>query len=81
MPGLEIIDLDNGCCGMSGTYGFKKEKYAISMKIGHDLFAGINECKPDQVISECATCRLQIEQGTKYHSFHPVEIFAQIFCR
>jgi glycerol-3-phosphate dehydrogenase subunit C len=80
-PGLEIVDVDSGCCGMSGTYGFKKEKYDISMKIGQTLFEGINECKPDQVISECATCRLQIEQGTKYKALHPVEVFAQFFCR
>lgn len=81
IPGLEIVDVDNGCCGMSGTYGFKNEKYDISMKIGQALFASINECNPDQVITECATCRLQIEQGTKQQTFHPVEIFAQIFCR
>ncbi|WP_094606135.1 Anaerobic glycerol-3-phosphate dehydrogenase subunit C [Sporomusa silvacetica DSM 10669] len=79
-PCLEIIDVDNGCCGMSGTYGFKKEKYDISMKIGQALFDGINECKPDMVITECATCRLQIQHGTKYKALHPVEVFAQIFC-
>lgn len=80
-PSLEIVDVDNGCCGMSGTYGFKKEKYDISMKIGQALFEGINECNPDQVITDCATCRLQIKHGTKYKTSHPVEVFAQIFCR
>lgn len=77
LSGIEIIDLDKGCCGMSGTYGYKKEKYDISMEIGQSLFDGINQCKPDQVITECATCRMQIEHGTKYKALHPVEIFTQ----
>lgn len=78
ISGLEVVDLDNGCCGMSGTYGFKQEKYNISMEIGENLFNAINEYNPDQVITECATCRMQIQHGTQYKALHPVEVFAQI---
>lgn len=74
---INILDVDSGCCGMSGTYGFKKEKYDISMKIGQPLFQRLAECNPGKVISECATCRLQIEQGSGYQAVHPVEIFAE----
>jgi len=81
IPGLEVIDLDAGCCGMSGTYGFRQEKYDISMKIGENLFKAINENKPDQVVTECATCRMQIEHGTQYKALHPAEVFAQILSR
>ena len=78
IPGLEVVDLDCGCCGMSGTYGFKKEKYDISMEVGMNLFNAIDDYNPDQVITECATCRMQIQHGTKYKALHPVEVFAQI---
>ncbi len=78
IPGLEVVDLDTGCCGMSGTYGFRQEKYDISMGIGEKLFTAINENKPDQVITECATCRIQIEHGTQYKALHPLEVFVQI---
>lgn len=78
IPGLEVADLDAGCCGMSGTYGFRTEKYDISMRIGENLFTAIKEYKPDQVISECAGCRMQIEHGTKAQTLHPVEVFAQM---
>lgn len=76
--GLEVVDLDAGCCGMSGTYGFRTEKYNISMGIGDNLFTVINEYKPDLVISECAGCRMQIEHGTQSQTLHPVEVFVQI---
>lgn len=81
IPGLDVVDLDAGCCGMSGTYGFRQEKYDISVKIGENLFNAIKENKPDQVISECATCRMQIEHGTQYKALHPLEVFAQILSR
>jgi len=81
IPGLEVVDLDAGCCGMSGTYGFRQEKYDISMKIGENLFKAINENIPNQVVTECATCRMQIEHGTKFKALHPVEVFAQILSR
>lgn len=79
IAGLQVSDLDCGCCGMSGTYGFKQEKYAISMAIGQDLFNSVMACCPDQTVTECATCRLQIRHGTGYPALHPVEIVAQLF--
>lgn len=81
IEGLDVVDLDAGCCGMSGTYGFRQEKYDISVKIGENLFKAIMENKPDQVISECATCRMQIKHTTKYKALHPLEVLAQILSR
>ncbi|HEX3031447.1 MAG TPA: heterodisulfide reductase-related iron-sulfur binding cluster, partial [Bacillota bacterium] len=82
VPGLEVLDLEAGCCGMSGTYGFRTEKYAISMGIGANVFTAIKEYQPDQVISECAGCRMQIEHGTQAETLHPVEVLDQILeCR
>nr|WP_092074408.1 anaerobic glycerol-3-phosphate dehydrogenase subunit C [Dendrosporobacter quercicolus]NSL49897.1 anaerobic glycerol-3-phosphate dehydrogenase subunit C [Dendrosporobacter quercicolus DSM 1736]SDM93823.1 glycerol-3-phosphate dehydrogenase subunit C [Dendrosporobacter quercicolus] len=78
IAGLQVSDIDCGCCGMSGTYGFKQEKYDISMAIGQALFAAVEEYNPDQAVTECATCRLQIRHGTGYPALHPVEIVAQI---
>ena len=38
LPQLTIIDTHAACCGIAGTYGYKKEKYKISMEIGMPLF-------------------------------------------
>ncbi len=79
IPGVIVEDIDAGCCGMSGTYGFKQERYAVSMKIGRQLFDRINESRPQIVATECATCQMQIEHGTAFKAIHPVEILLQAY--
>lgn len=79
VPGLKLELADAGCCGMSGNYGFKGDKYEISMKIGENLFRRIKEQGADEVISDCGTCRLQIQHGTQAKTCHPVEILAKAY--
>jgi len=76
VPGLEVIDLAAGCCGMAGTFGLKAESYEFSLKVGEPLFRRIREEAPDLVASECSTCRLQIGQATGLPTVHPVELLA-----
>ena len=79
IPGVTIEDMDAGCCGMSGTYGFKKEKSEVSMAIGQQLFDRITAIHPQMIATECATCQMQIEHGTKFKAIHPVEIMLQAY--
>jgi glycerol-3-phosphate dehydrogenase subunit C len=74
IPGIEVEEMAADCCGMAGTFGFKEEKHQISMDIGEELFAAIRAYKPELAVSECATCRMQIEHGTSIEALHPVEI-------
>ena len=74
VPGIEIEEMKADCCGMAGTYGFKNEKYQISIDIGRELFERIKEYKPDAVVSECGSCQMQIEYGTGLTALHPAEI-------
>jgi glycerol-3-phosphate dehydrogenase subunit C len=78
IPNLQIEDLDAGCCGMSGTFGFKEEKYKISMDIGQRLFDSIRDVNPQMVVTECATCRMQIEHGVKIKTIHPAELLLDL---
>jgi glycerol-3-phosphate dehydrogenase subunit C len=79
IPGVTVDDLNAGCCGMSGTYGFKEEKYKVSMAIGAGLFERIGELKPQLVATECATCQMQIEHGTKLRAVSPLEILLEAY--
>ncbi len=79
VPGVEIEDLNAGCCGMSGTFGFKEEKYPVSMEVGSELFAGIRASAPQAVVSECATCQMQIEHGTGVKAMHPVDLLLNAY--
>ena len=76
IPGVSLTVLDSGCCGIAGTYGFKKENYAYSQAIGKPVFDQINALAPDFVCSECDTCKWQIEMTTGYKVLNPVVILA-----
>ncbi len=79
VPGVEVEPADAGCCGMSGNYGFKQDKYEISMKIGARLFDKIRGSEADKVISDCGTCRFQIAHGSGKKPCHPIEILAKAY--
>lgn len=77
--GLNIVNADAGCCGMSGNYGFHKDNYETSMKVGQDLFNAINADDYHKVVCDCGTCRLQIEHGTEVQAVHPIQILAKAY--
>ncbi|MGF1685470.1 anaerobic glycerol-3-phosphate dehydrogenase subunit C [Photobacterium japonica] len=76
IPGLEVTVLDSQCCGLAGTYGFKTENYETSMAIGNDLFKQIKRAKADFAITDCETCKWQIEENTDLDTIHPVSLLA-----
>jgi Fe-S oxidoreductase len=57
------VNLNAGCCGLSGTFGLKTDNFEMSMKIGSTLFNRINREKPDVVTTSCGVCQTQIRQG------------------
>ncbi|MGL4925417.1 MAG: anaerobic glycerol-3-phosphate dehydrogenase subunit GlpC [Plesiomonas shigelloides] len=77
IPGLELIMLDSQCCGIAGTYGFKSENYDTSQAIGAPLFRQIEESGVDFVVSDCETCKWQIEMSTSKRCEHPITVLAQ----
>ncbi|MBQ9548809.1 MAG: anaerobic glycerol-3-phosphate dehydrogenase subunit C [Bacteroidales bacterium] len=76
IPGVEVIELEPRCCGIAGTFGFKKENYAWSQAIGQGLFDAIREIAPDYVVTECETCKWQIEMSTGVPVLNPVSLLA-----
>ena len=76
IPGLDLIILFSECCGIAGTYGFKKEYYKISQDVGRDLFKAIDNANPEIVITDCETCAIQIAMSTQYKVLHPINILA-----
>ncbi len=74
IPGLKIDNIQADCCGMGGTFGFKKEKYEISQEIGKDFVEAIDRLKPEIVLSDCEGCRMQIRHLTGLKVLHPVQV-------
>ena len=77
IPGVELTVLDSNCCGISGTYGFKKENYAVSQAVGKPLFDQIASVAPDFVSCDCETCKWQIEMSTGVTVKHPISVLAE----
>ncbi len=71
--------ISSGCCGMAGSFGYEKEHYEISMKIGGlKLFPSVLKSGPDTIIAANGTsCRHQIFDGTKRTAQHPVSILKE----
>jgi Fe-S oxidoreductase len=72
----EIEEIKSGCCGMAGSFGFEKEHYDLSMKVGNlVLFPEINKSDDHSIITAPGTsCRHQIKDGTGKTAYHPIEI-------
>lgn len=77
IPGLRLTMLESQCCGIAGTYGFKRENYERSQRIGSALFEQIKAVNPEYVACDCETCKWQIEMSTGYRVLNPIEILAE----
>lgn len=77
LPGVELVMLESQCCGIAGTYGFKKENYQTSQSIGAPLFQQIEESGVDLVVTDCETCKWQIEMSTSKKCEHPITLLAR----
>ncbi len=79
IPGSEVIELDAGCCGMAGSFGFEAEHYDLSMRIGElRLFPAVRAEPESTIIAATGvSCRQQIQHGTGRRPLHPLEIVWQ----
>lgn len=73
---FKVETIPSGCCGMAGSFGFEKEHYEVSMKIGElVLFPTVRKQAAEVIIAAPGTsCRHQIKDGTGRIAKHPVEI-------
>lgn len=71
-----VEEIPSGCCGMAGSFGFEKEHYELSMKVGEMvLFPAVRNSSKETIIAAPGTsCRHQIKDGTQRTAYHPVEI-------
>ncbi len=71
-----VEEIPSGCCGMAGAFGYEKEHYDLSMKVGElVLFPAVRNSSKETLIAAPGTsCRHQIKDGTDRTALHPVEI-------
>jgi FAD/FMN-containing dehydrogenase/Fe-S oxidoreductase len=74
--GFEVSEVDSGCCGMAGSFGFEKEHYDLSLKIGNRRLApAVKAAASDvEIVAPGISCRQQIEHLTGKKAKHPAEV-------
>jgi FAD/FMN-containing dehydrogenase/Fe-S oxidoreductase len=82
-PGFEVEEVDSGCCGMAGSFGFEHEHYEISRAIGsRRLFPAVQAKRQAtngdfDVVAAGVSCRQQVEHFTGKRPKHLVEVLAE----
>jgi len=80
IPGASVEEIDAGCCGMAGSFGFESEHYELSMQIGAlRLFPRLATEDADVIVAATGvSCRQQIAHGTTRQAQHPVELLRAV---
>jgi Fe-S oxidoreductase len=78
LPGAKVEEVDSGCCGMAGSFGYEKEHYELSLAVGNRrLFPAVKAKSPEwEIVAAGVSCRQQIPHGTGRRARHLVEILA-----
>jgi Fe-S oxidoreductase len=76
IPGLQIQTLEKGCSGIAGLYGFKRRSYRSSLRAGLPLLTEMRTGRFQIGVTECSTCRIQMEQGSAKPTIHPLKLLA-----
>jgi Fe-S oxidoreductase len=80
IPGTTVVDLDAGCCGMAGSFGYAREHYDISRAIGEQkLFPAVRRKPAGAVVVAAGTsCRHQIRDFTGETAVHPAVLLRSL---
>ena len=78
--GLDIEILKTGCCGMAGAFGFEKEHFNLSAKIGNlSLLPAVRQAGADtEVITDGFSCREQVQQFTEKSPLHLAQVLKKV---
>lgn len=76
IPGFDVHNIEKGCSGMAGAFGLTRQNFETSLQIGQPLFDHLQTSDYSFGVSDCTSCRLQIEQGSSLAGVHPLKIMA-----
>ncbi|MFN3652838.1 MAG: FAD-binding and (Fe-S)-binding domain-containing protein [Armatimonadota bacterium] len=79
VPGYRVTELNIGCCGMAGSFGYEKEHYDVSMQVGELalLPAARAAAAGTLLVAPGTSCRHQIQDGAGRTALHPVQALAR----
>ena len=80
IPGASVVEVDSGCCGMAGSWGYARDHYDVSRAIGERrLFPAVRSRPPGTVVAAAGTsCRHQIRDFTGVEAVHPAVLLRSL---
>ena len=79
IPGLNVVRTYEACSGMAGTYGLMRENFRTSLRVGWGLINMLRDSALECGVTECSTCKIQMEQGTTKPTLHPIKLLAAAY--
>ncbi len=79
IPELDVRRLECGCCGMAGIFGLQRKNYRRSLRIGRELFRALRDSAIDCGVTDCNSCRMQMEHGSRKAALHPIRLLATAY--
>jgi FAD/FMN-containing dehydrogenase/Fe-S oxidoreductase len=76
IPRLEVRTIEEGCSGMAGAWGLTRQNFRDSIRIGWGLITRMRAGDLAAGVTECSSCRMQMEQGTETPTLHPIKLLA-----
>ena len=76
IPGVSVNRIEKGCSGMAGMFGLAAEHFGQSMDIGRDLIEEMSTVDVSAGLTDCSSCRMQMEQEAAIPTIHPLKILA-----
>lgn len=76
IPRLEVRTIDEGCSGMAGAWGLTRQNFRDSIRIGWGLISRMRAGDIVAGVTECSSCKMQMEQGTHVPTLHPIKLLA-----
>ncbi len=77
IPGLEVIDVTEECCGMGGSFGMEARHAELSDAMASQLMERIRKAAPDFVVTPCGSCKIQDEAHLAFPVLHPLVLVAR----
>ncbi len=79
VPGLRAEEMGFDCCGITGTYGYKHEKYDIAYAVGEPLFERLKASGAEMALCDNETCRWNIANQSGLRVVHTMQILARAY--
>jgi Fe-S oxidoreductase len=76
IPGMRVQRIEKGCSGIAGMWGIHRDNYRASLRAGLGLMSTMRDGKFQIGTTECSTCKMQMEQGTRRPTVHPIKLLA-----